>query len=98
MNTENQVPEAVEPVATTVPIESIDQFAHLMISWHENAVATVKHLAQAPEGMEVIIGQDEPFKLEGDTYHGFKLGLELALNFLGTMPFAAEHEPAESIQ
>lgn len=106
MTTENQVPEAAAPTETaidatvpqTVPIETLDQFANLVASWHNNAVATVRHLAQAPEGLEVVIEGDEPFKLEGDTYRGFHLGLELALNFLGRLPFVAEHEPVDTIQ
>lgn len=97
---ENQVPESVPDVAVpqTVPIETLDQFANLMANWHANAVATVQHLANVPEGMEVVIGEDTVFKMEGDIQRGFKLGIELALNFLGRLPFVAEHEPAETIQ
>ena len=87
-----------QPTTQTVPIDSIDQFAYLVASWHENAVATLKHLAQVPEGMEVAIEGQDNFKLEGEARRGFVLGLELALNFVGTLPFSASHESPESIQ
>lgn len=106
MTAENQAPEVDAPtesvldvaVPKTMSIETVDQFGHLVSGWHANAVATVMHLMQAPEGMEVVIEGEDPFKLEGETYRGFKLGLELALNFLGTLPFVVENEPTDTIQ
>ena len=96
MTPENQTTE--EGKSTTVPIDSIDQFAALVASWHERAVATIKHLAQVPEGMEVAIEGQENFTLDGEAHRGFVLGLELSLNFMGTLPFAAEHEAPDTIQ
>lgn len=98
-NTHTENPLALEEAKSkTVPIESIDQFAALVATWHERAVATIKHLSHVPEGMEVAIEGQENFKLEGEAHRGFVLGLELALNFVGTLPFAAEHEAPETIQ
>lgn len=98
-NTHQENPPVVEEAkSNTVPIESIDQFAALVATWHSNAVATVKHLINSPEGIEIVIEGEAPLTLEGDTQRGFKVGLELALNFLGTLPFAAEHEAPDTIQ
>ena len=95
---EKDIEQAEEAKSNTVPIESIDQFAGLVVAWHSRAVQSIKHLALVPEGMEVAIEDQENFKLEGEAHRGFVLGLELALNFVGTLPFAAEHEAPDTIQ
>ena len=97
----NEAPEtqeaAVEEVSTgAFMIETTDQFAHLMMEWHSNAMATIRHMMEVPTGMEVVIEDEPPFKMEGDIQKGYKLGLNVAMNYFGVLPFASTPEPDES--
>lgn len=82
--------------AETVPINDVNQLAQLFMAWHKRQVAKVEHYLQVPEGQEIQIGQNPPFILEGNMMVAFKAAINLALNDLGTLPFAAETEPAEA--
>ena len=86
----NQETAAVEPQIEQ--IKSFDQFVDLLLEWHAKAVDTVLHLKDVPEGIEVKVENEEPYKLEGDVLKGFKLGLELALNYLGNLPFTTGND------
>lgn len=79
-----------------IPVEDINKFIEITTRWHEHQVQTLKYLHDVPEGMEVSIGEDEVFKLEGDALKGFKVGVQLGLHYLGTLPFVAEYEKDES--
>ena len=75
-------------------VNNLDHFITLLTDWHNRQVATVKHLQTAPSGITVVIGEGEEAEqktLEGDFLTGFHLGLGLALNYLGTLPFMAEY-------
>ena len=97
MNQEAQDPQAKGDVTeqdddADFCIETIDQFGQLVVAWHTQAVATLLHLLKVPEGTEVKIGDEPTFKMEGDTQKGFNLGLQLALNYIGKLPFEATIE------
>ena len=82
-------------------VADLDHFITLLTDWHNRQVATVKHLREVPAGMQMIIGDGEDakeMKLEGERLEGFQLGLDLALNFLGTLPFMAEYVDDASTQ
>ena len=82
-------------------VTNLDHFITLLTDWHNHQVATVKHLREVPTGMQMIIGDGEDakeMKLEGERLEGFQLGLDLALNFLGTLPFMAEYVDDASTQ
>jgi len=79
----------------TVQVADLDSFVRILTNWHNNRVATIKHLMGVPEGMEMQIGDEDPVILEGDRLKGFEMGLELALDNLGTLPFGFELEDAE---
>ena len=75
-------------------VTDLDHFITLLTDWHNRQVATVKHLQEVPNGITVVIGDgDDAAKktLEGEFLEGFQLGLGLALNYLGTLPFMAEY-------
>ena len=75
-------------------VTNLDHFITLLTNWHNRQVATVKHLQEVPTGITVVIGDDsgETKKtLEGEFLEGFQLGLGMALNYLGTLPFMAEY-------
>jgi hypothetical protein len=75
-------------------VNDLDHFIVLLTGWHNRQVATVEHLRDAPTGITVIVGEGEEAKeqkLEGEFLAGFQLGIGLALNYLGKMPFMAEY-------
>lgn len=79
----------------TVMIDSLDAFVRALTHWHTHKVQVLKHMQSIPEGSEVTrsTGSDSPeeqIKLSGDMLKGFILGLELALDELGELPFEAE--------
>lgn len=75
-------------------VTDLDHFITLLTDWHNRQVATIKHLNTVPPGLKIIIGEGEDAKektMEGDFLEGFQLGIGLALNYLGTLPFMAEY-------
>lgn len=77
----------------TVMIDSLDAFVRALTHWHSHKVQVLKHMQSIPEGSEVereIQGKKEKITLSGDMLKGFALGLELALDELGELPFEAE--------
>ena len=90
----NEAPQTQETADVMLAVTNLDHFITLLTDWHNRQVATVKHLREVPTGMQTIIGDGEDakeMKLEGERLEGFQLGLDLALNFLGTLPFMAEY-------
>lgn len=81
----------------TVVVTELDQFVSILIDWHEHQVATIQHLYEAPEGIEVQEEDGEPFKLEGDVRRAYQLGLQMAMEYLGKLPFNPEYEDAETV-
>ena len=80
-------------------VTDLDHFITLLTDWHNRQVATVKHLQEVPSGITVVIGEgDDADKktLEGEFLEGFQLGLGLALNYLGKLPFVAEYVDADT--
>lgn len=96
MNDQAPIQQDQPEAETPFLIESIDQFGELVTNWHTNAVSTLKHMLDVPTGMEVVIEGEDPFKMEGDIQRGYKLGINIALTYLGALPFSAGDVPDES--
>ena len=82
--------EEDEPNNEIVHISDMGQFITLMQDWHTDQVATVQHFLEVPSGIEVQIEGEPNFLLEGDILKGFKLGIQMALSYLGELPFYAQ--------
>ena len=76
-------------------VETMDDFVRLLTGWHVNKVALLNHLKEIPEGSEVSLDAEEPKILTGDYRAGFIMGLAVALEELGTLPFEAEVETVQ---
>ena len=90
----NEAPQTQQLPEELLAVMDLDQFIALLTDWHNRQVATVKHLNNAPKGIKILIGEGEEAKektLEGEFLEGFQLGIGLALNYLGTLPFMAEY-------
>ena len=86
--------QQTEIPAELLAVNDLDHFITLLTDWHNKQVATIKHLQQVPDGIKVVIGEGAEAQeklMEGDFRDGFTLGLDLALNYLGTLPFMAEY-------
>ena len=83
-------PEEEADANEIVHVSDMGQFVALMQDWHAKQVATVRHLMEIPSGVEVQVEDEETFPLEGDTLKGFKLGIQMALSYLGELPFYAQ--------
>lgn len=89
-----QAEQKQEDSSELLAVTDLDHFITLLTDWHNRQVATVKHLREVPTGTQMIIGDGEDVKektLEGEFLEGFQLGIGLALNYLGTLPFMAEY-------
>lgn len=76
-------------------ITELEEFVPLLSEWHQRQVATVLHFQDVPSGMEVLVeGEDEALVLEGKALEGFRMGISLALSYLGRLPFIPECEEA----
>ena len=90
----DQAAQKQETNSELLAVNDLDHFITLLTDWHNRQVATVKHLQEVPPGITVVIGDDsgETKKtMEGEFLEGFQLGLGMALNYLGTLPFMAEY-------
>ena len=97
----DQAAQKQETNSELLAVNDLDHFITLLTDWHNRQVATVKHLQEVPNGITVVIGDgDDATKktLEGEFLEGFQLGLGLALNYLGTLPFMAEYVDDTSTQ
>lgn len=77
-------------------IKSVDEFGALLFNWHHRQISTIRHFLDVPEGVEVKVGEEEQIVLTGDVLRGYKLGLELSLHYLGTLPFG--YTPDEVVE
>lgn len=80
--------------AGTVEVESLDMFVKLLSSWHNRKVAVLEHLLKLQGGIEMQVGEEPSFMLEGDILKGFHAGVNMALMEFGTLPFSFELEDA----
>lgn len=79
----------------TVMVEDLNTFVSVLTGWHTNKVAALRHMQEIPAGTEIAFDDEDNKILDGELLKGFKMGIELALMELGTLPFFAEaEEPA----
>lgn len=83
------------------PIESLDQFAHLIGGWHHNGMSQLAHLLEVPEGETITIqlekdAEAEELVLEGIALKSFKAALVVAMNIFNELPFGAVAKPQET--
>ena len=80
-------------------VTELSEFVPLLQDWHARQVKTVEHFFTVPEGQVVEIEGEPEFSLEGDVLRGFKLGLSIAMSYLGNLPFnaALEEVPDDTV-
>lgn len=81
----------IEPVSLETPVlHDIDTLAHSVITWHENKLATLKHLRDIPDGTTFSVDNSKEEILTGALLEGFKLGLDVSLIEIKDLPFYKE--------
>ncbi len=84
-----------------VQMNDLDDFVQHLVAWHNNRVAQLNQLLNAPEEVEIRFSQDEgkDLVLTGENRKGFMAGLVVAKDLLGTLPFTLSLEdPVEEEQ
>lgn len=74
----------------TIMIDTLDGFVRALHAWHQNKIQLLRHMKTIPAGTEVTRNNGEPRILSGDLLEGMILGLDVALEELGELPFEAE--------
>ncbi len=92
-----EVAQQEAPNPELLQVEDLDHFIALLTDWHNRQAAIVAHLQQVPQGVTMLLEQgegEEPQErtMEGDFLDGFRIGLGMALNYLGKLPFLAEYQ------
>ena len=80
--------QAQQAAPETVNIDSLDQFAFVISEWHKRKVTILEHFLSIPEGTTLEVN-NEDIEVKDDLRKGFLLGLNLALNELGVLPFVS---------
>jgi len=75
-----------------IEVTDLGQFIEFTTDWHAKKVAELEHILLVPAGNSVEVtdkATDTTTEviLEGDKLVGFKAGIELALAYLGSLPF-----------
>ncbi len=79
----------------SIPVENLNDFVRLLAGWHANAVAKVNHLQEVPLDSVFQVENDAEIVMTAPVLAGFKLGVELTMAQLGTLPFAVELDDEE---
>ena len=79
----------------TIDVGSLDDFVHMLVSWHSHKHAILTHMLDMPDGTSMQVGEGEPVAMTGDMLAGFKAGIQLALMELGTLPFQYSTETGD---
>lgn len=74
-----------------VEMTDLDQFVQTLTAWHQAQCAKVQHMLKLPLGATFDI-EGKRVVLRGKAMDAFKLGVEMALMQLGTLPFLVEME------
>ena len=82
-------------------ISDLDNMVQVLSSWHTNQVSILTHMRDIPEGSEAQLDDENlagTIILTGDVLKAFRLGIELSLNHLGSLPFTiyTEDDGAEN--
>lgn len=73
------------------PSAELNQFAGMLVAWHEATKARVHHATQIPADGSITLEYDgKEHKMEGDKHLGFVMGLAYAYAEFGTLPFHVE--------
>ena len=88
-------PDKAMPSNPALMVDDLDTFAAILTDWHAAKVKTLEHMKDIPAGSEVSFNDGPATVMEGPYLEGFKMGIELSLMELGTLPFFTETTDAE---
>lgn len=91
MTEDQQALPDVNELAGIVPVDDLDTFVRTLTAWHQSKMAHIRHFLSVPPGSSFEVG-DQTITLSGTALEAFKLGVELCIMQVGTLPFVAEME------
>lgn len=99
MSTPEIVEEFSEDIEDQEPyiVGSLTEFIPILEDWHARQVKTVNHFLSVPEGQVVQTEGESEFALSGDALRGFRMGISIAMHYLGTLPFSAVLEEEDPV-
>lgn len=76
-------------------MSEFQDFVEQLQDWHERQVASLKTISETK--VEIIkLGTDEnALELSGREARVFRMGVSVALQYLGKLPFSVQHEDGE---
>jgi hypothetical protein len=77
-------------------MSTIRELAEAVQAWHSNATGQLQKIIDAPSGTDIHLGEDDmALVLTGEKAQGFRMGIVVALSFVGKLPFSVDAGPAE---
>jgi hypothetical protein len=88
-----------EQTNDTVEMNDLDDFVHHLVAWHQNRVAQLNQLLDAPDEVEIRFETENTGEvLTGEGRKGFMAGLVVAKDLLGELPFTLSVEEPEEAE
>lgn len=74
------------------PAQEANRLAQVIVDWHRQALAELKHLSDIPEGTEIMRVEDEAHvSLTGNAMIAFQAGVMAGADIFGELPFKVEY-------
>lgn len=88
-----------EHTQDTVEMNDLDDFVRHLVGWHQNRMAQLNQMLDAPEEVEIRFETENTGEvLTGEGRKGFMAGLVVAKDLLGDLPFTLSlEEPEEEV-
>lgn len=80
----------------TYDIDAIDEFASDLIQWHQHHVSQLWLIVENKD-MDITLN-GMPLAADSDTANGIRVGVKIALQHLGELPFKLEDEGDEQTE
>lgn len=85
-----------QPRTETISVENLHDFVRILTAWHGEQCAAVQQMLAVPEGATFQVGEEPEIVLTPASLAAFKLGVEMTMMKLGTLPFVAEIEELDT--
>lgn len=93
---QSQQPQEQQQQQQFVTVQTVEEFAAYVATWHENRINQMAHMQQMPEGTPVAINGGNEVPFTGDLRDGFIAGLNVAISLIQELPFSLVPATAEA--
>lgn len=72
-------------------MSELQEFVEHIQAWHEKQMSTLKIITDAPKEAGIKLGTgDDAIELTGEGARGFRMGIIIAQQYLGKLPFSVD--------